>query len=350
MSTRELFRASGPAGFLQGSAPLARMGIGFSFVFGHPEDARLAGELADCARVFAARAGLSGLRIGQIGPRCESMAGGYVDEFGLLARLGVSLVPISAWRLAEEARGIAGKAVQAFVSDLKGRYRVQGVSDRALEMAARGSLAVAALAGRESLGAVAIEDLDPELHRLLGTRPCLWVPSLGEVVVGMEADVGSTLGMWLLRRLGSSPPFYTEVFSFDRQANCLLLGHAGMSDPALAGGGEVVVVPDAEYAAADEVEGAWLSFTAHPGSVTAVSLFTGLACYRVACFRGEVLPTRGKLAGFPHALVRIQRPVAEFFEKAGRLGLTQHFALSYEALAARLARFCQAAGLEWVEL
>lgn len=352
MSTRELFRASGPVGFLQGSAPLARMGVEFSYVFGHPEDARLASELADCARVFAARAELGSLRIGQIGPRCESMAGGYVDEFGLLSRLGVSLVPVSAGRLAEEARGIAPGTVDGFLRELKSRYRVQGVSERSLELSARASLAVAALAEREGLGAVAIEDLDPELHRLLGTRPCLWVPSLGErgVVVGMEADIGSTLGMWLTRRLGASTPLYTEIFTFDREANCLLFGHAGMSDPELAGGGEVTIVPDAEYAAVDEVEGAWLSFTARPGPVTAVSLFAGLQRYRVACFRGEVLPTREKLAGFPHALVRIQQPLQAFFERAGRLGLTQHFALSYDEVAGRLARFCRVAGLDWEEL
>ena len=352
LSAQEMFRASGPVGFLQGSAPLARMGIGFSYVFGHPEDARLASELADYARAFAVRAALPSLRIGQLGPRCQAMAGGYVDEFRLLARLGVGLVPLSAWRLSQEAEGLSGHEVEAFLRALKARYRAAGVSDRSLELAARASLALSGLAAREGLGAVAIEDLNPELHRLLKTRPCLWVPALGEsgTVVGMEADIGATLGLWLTRQLGESSPMYTEIFTFDRQANALLFGHAGIHDPALAGDGEVTLVPDAEYAAADEVEGAWLSFAAKPGPVTAVSLFAGAEDCRLTVFQGEVLPTQGKLEAFPHAFVRIERPLADFFEKAARLGLTQHFALSYDPVAGRLEKLCRILGWGWAAL
>jgi L-arabinose isomerase len=352
MSTNEMFRASGPVGFLQGSAPLARMGVRFTSVFGYPEDRSLAGQLAECASAFAARAGLSRLRVGTIGPRCESMAGGWVDEFALLARLGVSLVPVSVNRLAEEARAVPVRAVQAFLLDLASRCLVRGVSERSLELAARSSLAVAALVEKEALGAVAIEDLNPELHRMLGTRPCLWVPSLTEleVAVGMEGDVASTLGLWLARRLGGSEAMYTEIFTFDQADNCLLFGHAGMQDPALAGEGQVTVVADAEYAAADEVEGAWLSFTARPGPVTALSLFTGLKDYRLAWLRGEVLETREKLASFPHALVRIEPPLHEFYERAARAGMTQHFALSYDAVEGKLARLAEVLGLEVLKL
>ena len=352
LSAQDMFRASGPVGFLQGSAPLARMGLDFSYVFGSPEEADLAGELADYARAFAVRAALPSLRIGQLGPRCEAMAGGYVDEFRLLARLGVSLVPLSAWRLAQEAESLPAREVEAFLHDLKTRYRVAGVSDRSLELAARASLALAALASREGLGAVAIEDLNPELHQLLKTRPCLWVPALGRegTVVGMEADIGSTLGLWLTRQAGESSPMYTEIFTFDREANALLFGHAGIQDPALAGAGDVALIPDAEYAAADEVEGAWLSFVARPGPVTAVSLFAGAENYRLTVFRGEVLSTQTKLEAFPHALVRIERPLADFFEEAGRLGLTQHFALSYDPVAGRLEKLSRILGLGWAVL
>jgi L-arabinose isomerase len=171
-----------------------------------------------------------------------------------------------------------------------------------------------------------------------------------DFLIGMEADVGSTLGLWLTRHAGESSPMYTEIFTFDREANALLFGHAGMNDPELAGGGEVTLIPDAEYAVSDEVEGAWLHFTARPGPVTAVSLFAGLQEYRLTVFQGEVLPTREKLAGFPHAFVRVERPLADFFERAGRLGLTQHFALSYDAVSGRLEKLSRILGLAWAVL
>jgi L-arabinose isomerase len=278
------------------------------------------------------------------------MAGTLVNEPGLAARLGVSVVPLSPYRLLQESRALDARQVAGFVSELKAAYPVQGVSDTALELAARASLAVGALVEKEDLGAVAVEDLDPELHELLQTRPCLWVPGLRErgVVVGMEADILSVLGMWLTRNLGGSTPMYTEVFTFDRQDNCLLLGHASMHDPELAGDNQVTIIPDREYEASDPVEGAWMHFTARPGPATLVSLSESGPGYRVFCLRAEVLPTQGKLAGFAHALVRIDRPVEEFFDQAARLGMMQHFALSYDDVAGKLEQLCRVTGIEYV--
>jgi hypothetical protein len=63
-----------------------------------------------------------------------------------------------------------------------------------------------------------------------------------------------------------------------------------------------------------------------------------------------VLPTQAKLEAFPHAFVRIERPLADFFERAGRLGLTQHFALSYDPVAGRLEKLSRILGLGWAVL
>jgi L-arabinose isomerase len=352
MSMEQLFRASGSVGFLQGSVPLSMLGKRFSFLFGSPESPDLHQGLAELSRVFAVRSSLRRLRIGRIGPPCRHMAGTYVDEPGLAAGVGVTVVPLSAYRLSQEARTLEAATVESFVVELKGRYRIDGVSDRALEQAARASLAVGALVEKESLGAVAIEDLHPELHELLGTRPCLWVPGLRErgVVVGMEADVLSVLGLWLARNLGESTPMYTEVFTYDLEANCLLLGHAAMHDPQLAGSNEITIVPDREYEASDPLEGAWMHFAAKRGPVTLVNLFGRGDAYRVFCLRGETLPTREKLAGFAHALVRIEPPVARFFEQVGRLGMMQHFALSYDDITGRLETLCRIEGMEYTLL
>lgn len=352
MSTGELFRASGAVGFLQSSAPLARMGIRFSYVFGHPGDGKVAAELAEYSRAFSCRTALSGLRMGQVGPRSAAMTGSYIDEFRLLTSLGVSLVPISAWRLAEEAKGVPKAAVSELIRWLKGKYPIRGVSDASLELAARASLAVAAVAEKECLGAVAIEDLNPELHALLKTRPCLWVPGMEDrgLVVGSENDLVSTLGMWLCRNLGGSTPMYTEIFTFDQEANCLLFGHAGMQDPALAGANPMSIVPDAEYRAVDEVEGAWVHFAARPGSVTMVSLFAAAQKYRTVLFAGEVLPVKEKLEGFAHAFVKVEQPLSGLFAQLGKLGMSQHFAISYDPIAGALEKLCSIAGMEWVRI
>jgi L-fucose isomerase-like protein len=352
MSTEELFRASGPVGFLQGSAPLRRMGRDFSYLFGAPGDESVDRDLAEYARVFAAAAALPHLRAGQVGSRCEGMTGTYVEEMRLLAGLGVQLVPLSYERLSREAASLDAGTVDAFSRRVKGMCREVSVSEPSLAAASRVSLALAALAEKEDIGVLSIEDLHPELHRLLKTRPCLWVPELARrgTVVAMENDLFSALGMWLAMRIGGSSPMYTEIFTFDREENCLLFGHAGMQDTALAGENPIDLVPDAEYQAVDEVEGAWLQFAARPGRITAVSLFADRDVYRIACVKGEVLPQSDKLAGFAHALVRIDRPLEAFFEEAGRLGMTQHFAVTYDEVAPGLARLARVLGMQFVEL
>jgi hypothetical protein len=64
--------------------------------------------------------------------------------------------------LYEASLAIADGMVNDFVGELKKRYEVKGVSDHSLFYAARASLAVERLAEEEGLGAVAIEDLNPE--------------------------------------------------------------------------------------------------------------------------------------------------------------------------------------------
>lgn len=350
MRTLELFRSSGAVGILQGSAPMRRMGIPFSYIFGYPGDERLDKELEEYAGVFKTAAGIKKLRIGQIAPRCEPMTGTYVDEFRLISRLGPTLVPISAYRLYEVSAALSDSEVDRFVQDLKTRYRVFGVSDKSLHYAARASMAVERLVEEEGLGAIAIEDLNPELHKLLKTRPCLWTPGLRDkkAVVGMEADVVSTIGMWIARQLGESTPMYTEIFTYDQEENALLMGHAAMHDTELAGENEITLIPDYEYEAADEVEGAWLHFTAKAGPVTVISTFADIESYRMLVFKGGVLPVKDKLEGFSSAYVKIGMPLHEFFEKAVRMGMTQHFAVSYDDLGAKLEKFCSVVGIEYI--
>lgn len=332
MTSLELFRSSGTVGMLQGSAPMKKMGVRFGFVFGHPADPTLARGLAEYAKVIAARASLRTLRIGRIAGRCEPMTGTWFDEFRLLAALGPAIAPISAYRLREAAGAVSDADLDDFVGHLKAGYAIHGVSDRSLRLAARASLGVERLALEEGLGAVAIEDLNPELHRLLKTRPCLWTPRLAAngVVIGMEGDVISTLALWLGRQLSAATPMFTEIFTFDHEQNALLMGHAGMNDPALAGGNPVTIVPDHEYEAADEVEGAWLHFSGKAGPVTVLSLFADTSNYRLTAFRGEALSAPEKLEGFPSVFVRIAMPLSEFFRKLVSQGLTQHFAVVYD--------------------
>lgn len=125
MSMLELFRSSGAVGILQGSAPMKRMNIKFSYVFGNPGDSELDRQLKDYSNIYETAIALKNLLIGQIGPRCECMTGTYVEEFRLKSELGVTLVPITANRLYEVSNSLSDSEVGDYINQLKSRYKVQ---------------------------------------------------------------------------------------------------------------------------------------------------------------------------------------------------------------------------------
>ena len=141
---------------------------------------------------------------------------------------------------------------------------------------------------------------------------------------------------------------FTEIYTYDQETNVLLMGHPGMHDLELAGENEITIIPDFEFDATDEVEGAWQYFAAKPGPVSVSSMFADNEAYRMFAFKGEALPVKDKLEGFTSVYVKIETPLRNFYEKAIRTGMTQHFAVSYEDIGKKLQKFCDISGLDFV--
>jgi len=349
LKTDDLFRYSGTVGALQGSAVLQRLGIEPVMVAGMPGEAELAAELRQLDRALSIRHDFLGLRAGRIAGMCDAMTGTAVSPEALRARLGVQLVEISAQEYAAACQSVSQGRVRAFAHDAKAKFAVEGVCDASLELASRNTLALDDLVARHGLGVVAIQDLDPDLHRLAGVRPCLCPPISAElgVAFGMESDLHATLGLLACMKAAGAPAMYTEVFTFDPRANTLLMGHAGVHDPRLAAASGVTIVPDYEYRHADIVEGAWQEFILREGPVTCASLYDAGDRYRLTVFEGESLGGERRLQGFAHALVCPDVDVKELLPRLLRRGMTQHFAVAPGRLSGLLAKWCRLSGIEF---
>ena len=353
MDPNQLFRISGTVGMLQGSTAYRELGVDFHFVFGHPGDKQLHRDLKSLASGFSVKAKMKNVNIGRIGPRCGAMMGTYVDELRLLRELGPELVTLSCHKLYQVSRRIPESRVKDLLNHLTGSYSIHGVSEESLKVSARVSLGVEELVREENLGALAIQDLDPELHELCGTRPCLWTPGMTGLglVAAAEADVLSALGLWIVKETGGEIPMYTEIFSYDQKQQALLLGHAGLNDPALAGEGEVTIVPDLEYEKVDPVEGAWLHFAAPPGRAQMFNLSADNEGYRLFHFSGNVMEPKVKLEGWAHAYVQVDFSLPQFFERAVRLGMMQHYAVTYSPYIGReIERVCAVLGIRYIRM
>ena len=352
LTTDDLFRRSGTVGALQGSAVLQRLGIQPLLVRGTPGNAALGRRLSELDRALAVRAKVKELAAGRIAGVCEVMTGTRVDEQALEGQLGVRLVEISAEEYASACEAVPAERARAFQVQVARAAREVRVCEESLQLACRNTLALDDLVAKYGLGVVAIQDLDPELHRLAGTRPCLCPPVSAEmgVAFGMESDVNATLGLFVAMHASGQPCMYTEIFSYDPDENVLLMGHAGVHDPRLASEAGVHVVPDYEYRLADKWEGAWQEFRLKPGPVTCVSLYDTGRGYRMTAFEGQSLPGPLRLQGFAHAVIRPDGGVEALLAELLQLGLTQHFAVAPGHLVSLLATWCDVSGVEFKQV
>jgi L-arabinose isomerase len=140
---------------------------------------------------------------------------------------------------------------------------------------------------------------------------------------------------------------YTEVFAVDVEENCLLIGHAGIHDAVhlVESQADILVEPDGEYVES-EPDSAWMRFRVKGGQVTLLSVFCDVERFKLVISSGQAISGEPKLLGSPHAYVRLETPLAEFFEKTIRSGMTQHWALVHDDVVDELIALADILGLD----
>lgn len=347
LTINDLFRYSGVVGMLQGSAPMQRHGVVRAFVSGPPGDVSLRDALRQYKAALRLRSEFHGLRAGRIAGRCEAMVGTWVDPDRLQNDLGVTLIDISAREYAQACERVAPQRIDAYCQELVGRFPVKGVSTESLRLACRNALALDDLVQEHGLGVVGIQDLDPELHQLAGTRPCLCPPACTElgVAFAMEGDVNTGLGLLAGRSVAGVPGMYTEILTYDPRQNILLMGHAAVHDPRLAAEDGATLVPDEEYRQSDRVEGAWFEFVMAPGPVTCVNLYDTGQGYRMTVFEGVSRGGPRRAQGYAHAIVRPDAGVEELVMTLASMGMTQHYGIVPGHVAGALEKWAWLMGI-----
>ncbi len=333
----ELFPLSGPVAAVQASGPLKKLNRPFGFVFGSAENKDAVNYIFGYSRAARVAAGLKKTRIGLLPSFCNQMSGTHINKARLKCEVGPELVTISVGEYVGSVKKVSDKRVNDFVGGLKESYRVDNVSGAALLKAGRVSLGLADVIDKYRLDGLALQDLDEELHRTLGLRPCLAVPALFEkAVVSMEGDVGAAVAMFVLKRLTDKPVMYAEIFTFDEKKNAVLAGHAGMMDTRLAENQkEVRIVPDYEYFESEKETAAML-FRAKSGKITLLSIFDDNKKFKMVISTGEAVGGKKIFEGSPHIYIKLKTPLPEFFTTAVRTGMTQHWAIVHENVVDKL--------------
>lgn len=349
MSVSEMIRATGTVGTLQTTGAIRRLGRDFVFVIGKEDDEEVLKDIYGYSVATKLADDLKRTKIGLLPYRYGAMTNMWVDEFKLLSKIGPKVEPISVTELHQASQQLDEAEVDSFVEYLKKNFEIVDVSEKSLRISAKASLGLAKIVEQHSLDAIAIEDLNDELHNVMKTRPCLYVKSMFEkgVAVGMEGDICATISVMILQRLTGKPAMFSEIFTFDSTSNTLLMGHIGMLNVNVAKDmSKVKIIPDCEYKSYDEVEGAFMYFTAKEGRVTLFSIVNELDTYRMIVAKGESLPINEKLEGYSHMLVKPDVPIKRFLQMALKSGATQHWAVVHEDVVADLEKLADVMGLE----
>lgn len=345
LSFIDVLRGSGPVGTFEGLGTLRNLGVAYTFTHGAPDDPRLLNDLGVTARAAQVRKALRSARFGLLPYHNEQMQSTFVDEFRLLADLGPRVEYLSIRELQSAAEAVPEAEVQAFLEDLRRRYPIIAVSAETLALAARTSLGMAHLAVERRLDVVSFNDISPEMHQVLGLRPCLYPPLFEEagVRVGLEGDLGAATALFILGRLTGSPAFFVEFWVWDEVENIAIGGHAGPQDPAVAQPDQVWISHDYEFAQSDRTEGAHLQFVTRPGLVTLLQLRGTPAGWQAILVRGNSLGGTARLEGYPHAILRLEAPIDRFVRQVAGVGSTQHWIMAYGDVVAEVRAFCELA-------
>jgi L-arabinose isomerase len=346
VSVPEMIRASGAVGALQSASAILRLGKSLIPIVGREDE--VLKEIYEYSIAAKLLDDLKEAKIGLLPWRYGEMVGTWIDEAKLLGKLGLKIEPISVAELYQASQELSEDEVNSFIEYLKKNFKIE-VSEKSLMISAKASLALAKVIEKHSLDAIAMQDLDDEMHKLLKTRPSLCVESILKkgIPVGMEGDIRGTIAMLILQRLTGKPAMFGEVFTFDSINNTLLVGHIGLVNVNLAKDlSKVKIIPDCEYQFYDEVEGAYMYFTSKEGAVTLLSIVEEKDTFRMVIAKGESLPIEEKLEGYSHMLIKTDVPVRQFLKTALKLGATQHWAIVHDDAVSKLEKFAEIAGLE----
>ena len=255
------------------------------------------------------------------------------------SRYGVELQYFELSEVAGRAAAVDAEEIARFRdSSLPAKVKIR-VDDANLEAGIRFAIAMDQTARDRELGAIAMNDVIPEMHQSFGLRPSLPNPMLGEagIVVSMEADIAAAVSMFTLQVATGERPFYTEVLGADYKRNSLLLGHAGYHDDINADAEyPIEIIPDVEYENSDRHSGCAIYFTYRPGPVTIVNCVwdgAGLAWF---IFEGNSEPGGPRMAGNCHLLCVPKPNLAGLLESAVEKGVSQHWIVTPGHIATEL--------------
>lgn len=344
-------RSSGPVSVQQVSCLFRNHGWDYAVIFGNEKDETCLQELLAFLRAATVMKSLTQTRIAMLPGPCQMVMGAWIDEKVLYEQFGVELVHVSVQQFAEIAESISNADAGQYVQWLKEHAKITNTPEDMLLMSSKHALAMVKLTEDLGLSGIALDDFHEDFYKILGVRPHLYHPRLGELgcTIGLEADVPGILATLIMGRLAGHQAMFNEFYTIDKHRDLVLMGHPGMGELSVGDPASFEVTPDLEFDE-NQKRGAWISYRAKPGPMTHFNLTPDGNRLKATAWTGEAIFGPRLMEGYAHMLVHPDTDALPLFQKIVERGLVQHWGTVHGKILPELRHFARLTGLDLVVL
>jgi L-arabinose isomerase len=341
----------GPCCIPEYAAGLVSLGRAFRVRTGHFGAAAFWRQVAaDCAGAAAARAFRS-LNVGLLGNTYTGMVDMPTDEQRWLRTSGRMIVRPEIEEIEEAYHAVTDARAQRMCAEFRRMYAVDAtVTDEHLTFSARAAVAYEQVILKHDISAFGYywwgqTDLVTQL-RAQSSLAVSRLAALGRPGV-TEGDLKTAMAMKILDLLGGGGMF-VEFFAIDYEANFLLMGHDGPSNINMAATTPRLQHLDVHHGKTGHGLGIDFEVRQGPATLLNLSQFGTGETFKLICAPAQVVGGEVLQIGNPNCRVRVNRPLAEFFDAWCQQGPAHHLALGAGDHLEELETFAQAMGFDFV--
>ena len=323
-------RNSGPMGIIQLTGGFRKMGKyeKFEVVSGAIDNEEAYHKIDKFIQVFSTIKNLKNMTIGTIGHVFRGMYDFNFDKTAVTGKFGPHIMDIQIDHLMNifEENGAINPRIKALFDKTKEKYRVQELSDDDIMRSARLGLALQDLVDRYKLNGLVL--LGQHLIEVKADASCYLglseILSKDQAVAVTEGDVLGCIISKILKDFSGHTPFFGEWEEIDTSLNAImLLGH-GFVDPRECRKDRPVCIKPAceNWGFTGNSVAFEASYT--PGPVTIAHAIQDSKGWRMLISEGELLDTPPLKINETTMVVKVDKPVKQYFEELMYLGFSHH--------------------------
>ena len=345
-------RNSGPMGLVQLTGGFRKMGKypHCEVVVGAVHDDEVYREINAIIKVHTTRRNLRHMTIGTVGHVFRGMYDFNFDKTDITGKLGPHVMDIKMDHLVgilDEIREDDPR-VRALAEKVRRDYVVKDLDDGAIARSARLGLALVELVDRFRLDGLVLLGQ----HLIEARANAAVYLGLSELLLAdravsvTEGDVIGCVTSKILKDFTGTSPFFGEWEEIDVSLNAvMLLGH-GFVDPRAVRQDRPIIVGRACENWGFEGDSLGFEATYPPGPVTLAHGIHDVDGWRMLVSSGEILDTEPLHINESSLIVRVDKPVKEYFRQLVELGFSHHVIAVGGDVTAQLECFARQAGIK----